>query len=543
MELAADLDWTNAVPDLPRVLTDAPDADDLTTGDSPGRRPSLGGRLNALVRRPSPRAARARGADAEPARGEVVGRAIPLEALRRRLPAVVVTGALVVALAGGLLVSTAQADELTDRRAELKAQIGKTRSDLNESSAALSDAGVRVDQAASRLAGARAELARAQSALSSAKAEDVRLARKLKQAQTDLAKAKAAVLECQERLAAKKQMVGVMVRNAYQQQTNLMPIAVLTDPSTADLATRVQWATTMFDTTQSKIDELLALEAQLKARRAKLAAAEEKVARDRAEAAGSLAQTRRLEAQARSAESAVAGQLAQQEAIEQAAAQDVTKDRAQYSKLTSERVTVERRIAARIAKEKAAAKVAAAKAAARRAATARAEARAAARSKASSPTSGSRPSTARVAAPRASSTSRSSSSDASNGFIYPVRAAITSPYGMRLHPVLKYWKLHDGTDFGAGCGTPIRAADDGVVAEKYYNAAYGNRLMIDHGRVDGKYVTSGYNHSARYTVGVGDRVRKGQVISYVGTSGLSTGCHLHLMIWLNGKLVNPMSWY
>nr|WP_232531245.1 M23 family metallopeptidase [Microlunatus antarcticus] len=114
---------------------------------------------------------------------------------------------------------------------------------------------------------------------------------------------------------------------------------------------------------------------------------------------------------------------------------------------------------------------------------------------------------------------------------------------MRLHPVLHVWKLHDGTDFGAGCGAAIHAAADGVVAEKYYNAGYGNRLMIDHGKVDGKYVTTGYNHAIRYVVGVGDHVKQGQVIGYVGTTGYSTGCHLHLMVWLNGGMVNPMSWY
>jgi murein DD-endopeptidase MepM/ murein hydrolase activator NlpD len=493
------------VPDLPRVLTDAPDADDLPSGEHAGLRPRrFGGRLNALV----------------------------------------LTGALVVALTGGLLVSSAQADDLTDQRAALKQQITKTKSDLSESSAALSSAGVQVDQVASRLATARAELARAQSALSEAKAEDARLATKLKRAQTDLAKAKAAVLDCQERLDAKKQMVGVMVRNAYQQQTNLMPIAVLTDPSTANLATRIQWATTMFDTTQAKIDDLLALEAQLKAKRAQLATAEAKVAKDRAEAADSLSKTRRLEAQASSAATAVAGQLAQQQAIEAAAAKDVAKDRSQYARLTSERATVEHRIAVRIAKEKAAAKVAAAKAAARRDAEAKAAARSAARAKASSPSRTSRSSTSgRVAAPRASNNASSSSSGAHHGFIYPVSAPITSPYGMRFHPVLHVWKLHDGTDFGAGCGTAIHAAYGGVVAEKYYNAGYGNRLMIDHGKVDGKYVTTGYNHAIRYVVGVGDHVRQGQVIGYVGTTGFSTGCHLHLMVWLNGGMVNPMTWY
>jgi murein DD-endopeptidase MepM/ murein hydrolase activator NlpD len=456
--------------------------------------------------------------------------------MRRRIPAAVLTGAVVVALTSGLLVSSAQADDLTDRRAALKQQLGKTKSDLNESSAALSNAAVRVDQTASRLAAARTELSRAQSDLAGAKAEDARLAKKLKRAQTDLAKARAAVLDCQERLDAKKQMVGVIVRNAYQQQTNLMPIAVLTTPSTADLATRMQWATTMFDTTQARIDELLALEAQLKARRAELAAAEKKVADDRAEAADALSHTRKLEAQARSAAAAVAGQLAQQQAAEKAAAQDVAQDKAHYAKLTSERATVEHRIAARVAKEKAAAKAAAA----RQAARAKAAARSASRSSSSS---SSRSSSARVSTPKATNHASSSSSGSHHGFIYPVSAPITSPYGMRFHPVLHYWKLHDGTDFGAGCGTAIHAAYGGVVAEKYFNAGYGNRLMIDHGKVDGKYVTTGYNHAIRYVVGVGDHVKQGQVIGYVGTTGFSTGCHMHLMVWLNGKVVNPMTWY
>jgi murein DD-endopeptidase MepM/ murein hydrolase activator NlpD len=114
---------------------------------------------------------------------------------------------------------------------------------------------------------------------------------------------------------------------------------------------------------------------------------------------------------------------------------------------------------------------------------------------------------------------------------------------MRFHPVLHYWKLHDGTDFGAACGTPIRASYAGRVAERYYNAGYGNRLMIDHGYIGGRYLTTGYNHASRYIVRVGQRVQKGQIIGYVGTTGFSTGCHLHLMVWINGRLRNPMTWF
>ena len=114
---------------------------------------------------------------------------------------------------------------------------------------------------------------------------------------------------------------------------------------------------------------------------------------------------------------------------------------------------------------------------------------------------------------------------------------ITSPYGRRLHPILHVWKLHDGTDFGASCGAPIRAAASGRVTNRSFNSGYGNRLMIDHGTLSGRRVTTGYNHASRYIVGVGATVRRGQVVGYVGSTGYSTGCHLHLMMWLDRQLI------
>jgi murein DD-endopeptidase MepM/ murein hydrolase activator NlpD len=131
----------------------------------------------------------------------------------------------------------------------------------------------------------------------------------------------------------------------------------------------------------------------------------------------------------------------------------------------------------------------------------------------------------------------------SHGFLHPVPSGITSPFGRRFHPVLKVWKLHDGTDFGAGCGTAIRAPYAGTVTRRYFNAGYGNRLILSHGRVAGVSVQTAFNHATRYVVGGGQRVRRGQVIGYVGSTGNSTGCHLHLMVWLNGRLVDPMSWF
>ena len=113
---------------------------------------------------------------------------------------------------------------------------------------------------------------------------------------------------------------------------------------------------------------------------------------------------------------------------------------------------------------------------------------------------------------------------------------------MRLHPLLNIWKLHDGTDFAAACGTAIHAPYAGVVTRKFFNSAYGNRLFLSHGSVDGVRVETAFNHAARYLVQPGQRVSRGQLIGEVGSTGLSTGCHLHLMVWLNGRLRDPMSW-
>ncbi|WP_375433235.1 peptidoglycan DD-metalloendopeptidase family protein [uncultured Friedmanniella sp.] len=130
-----------------------------------------------------------------------------------------------------------------------------------------------------------------------------------------------------------------------------------------------------------------------------------------------------------------------------------------------------------------------------------------------------------------------------HGFEDPVPGPITSAFGLRLHPVLHVWKLHDGTDLGAACGTPIRAPAAGRVTGETRSAGYGNRLFLDHGRVDGRQVVTGYNHAAGYVVRPGQRLAKGELLGYVGQTGYATGCHLHLMVWLDGGLTNPMTWF
>jgi murein DD-endopeptidase MepM/ murein hydrolase activator NlpD len=121
-------------------------------------------------------------------------------------------------------------------------------------------------------------------------------------------------------------------------------------------------------------------------------------------------------------------------------------------------------------------------------------------------------------------------------FIHPVPGRITSRFGMRFHPVLRYTRMHQGVDFGARYGTAIRAVADGRVISAGYGGGYGNRVILDHG---GGTMTL-YGHCSRLTGQVGQTVRQGQLLGAVGASGLATGPHLHFEVWRNGQRVNPL---
>ncbi len=125
---------------------------------------------------------------------------------------------------------------------------------------------------------------------------------------------------------------------------------------------------------------------------------------------------------------------------------------------------------------------------------------------------------------------------------WPVPGRVTSAFGMRVHPVTGVYKLHTGTDLGTACGTPIHAALPGTVIEAGWNGAYGWRTVIAHGAVDGVLLATTYNHQTRLGVTVGDRVAAGQAIGTVGSTGFSTGCHLHLELYVNSTLVDPEPW-
>lgn len=122
-----------------------------------------------------------------------------------------------------------------------------------------------------------------------------------------------------------------------------------------------------------------------------------------------------------------------------------------------------------------------------------------------------------------------------SGFARPSAGRISSTYGMRRHPILGYRRMHSGIDFAGGYGGPIYAVTDGMVTIAGRKGGYGNYVRLNHGGGLG----SGYGHMSRIAVRAGQHVSRGQVIGYIGSSGLSTGPHLHYELYRNGNAVNP----
>ncbi|MBB1494461.1 M23 family metallopeptidase [Propioniciclava sp. MC1683] len=126
-------------------------------------------------------------------------------------------------------------------------------------------------------------------------------------------------------------------------------------------------------------------------------------------------------------------------------------------------------------------------------------------------------------------------------FFWPTEGEISSPWGMRLHPILRYTRLHGGADIGGAVGAPIYAVADGVVtkAAQGYNGGSGNNVRIDHGQMDGQNIETSYLHMNSISVSDGQKVKKGQQIGTVGNTGLSTAPHLHFSVYVNGANSDP----
>lgn len=122
-------------------------------------------------------------------------------------------------------------------------------------------------------------------------------------------------------------------------------------------------------------------------------------------------------------------------------------------------------------------------------------------------------------------------------YVWPTASKyVTSPYGTRLHPILGYYRFHSGIDIGGGAGNAVVASAAGTVTIAQYSDSYGNYVVIDHGNS-----TTLYAHMSSLNVSAGQYVNQGSVVGYVGSTGLSTGAHLHFEISVNGERIDPLS--
>ncbi len=419
---------------------------------------------------------------------------------------------LSVLTAAGLLLGTpalvlqqmlpsASADSVNDRKKDLDQQIAELRESLEGANADFVEAAVALKQAEGRLVVARSTLATAQQQLADATALDVKLSGQLdfaeaeeKKAERDLAAQGAAEQDT-------RRVLGQIARQTYTGSEVTALSIVLQSESPEQLTARLSYAGAALRAQNGAIDRLSVQQAEMRARSTRLAAVRAQIAELKRQSAIVVAQRAAAQRAAATAEAEVTGLVGQQQVAVTTIKGKIETEKQRLDALSAEQAKLKAILAAR----------------------ARAAAEAARRKARQQ---------GRNAAPPASS----------GGFLaYPVSAPVSSGFGMRYHPILHISRLHTGTDFAAPCGIPVYASADGEVISAGWAGGYGNRVVIDHGYVRGVGLATTYNHLSRISRH-GGSVSQGQLIGYSGTTGLSTGCHLHFETLANGEYVNPMRW-
>ena len=411
-------------------------------------------------------------------------------AARPRFAVAVVGCSLVL---GALAVPLANADpqDLKNRQHQAQSQVKHAQADLDESSNELQAAQAAVDTAVRELTAARGELQAAGARLDAAEIRDQQMQARLEAAEARLDQAQTDLVDGQAALEQQRVELTDTVTDIYEQgDPHLLAFAsLLHSQSTTDLTREQALNDVVVGRQDQAYDDLHAAEVLLQVRENEVQAARDEVDAQRQEAADHLVLMTQLQQQARDARNKVVGLVESRRAARAGA------------------------VAARQAD------LAALQEAKRRENHVRQLILAAARS------------------------AKGGYTGPTNGlFIRPVPGSVTSPFGYREHPIYHYWGLHDGTDFGVSCGEPMRAVAGGTVIARYWSDVYGNRLYLSLGQINGQNVTAVYNHATSYRVNVGDRLAQGDVVGYVGSTGWSTGCHLHFTILVNGTAVDPMKW-
>ena len=402
------------------------------------------------------------------------------------------TAVIALALAATAIPhASARDDDLKHKQKQVERAVTRAGHDLDESSAAFRSATAKVEAAREQLATARGVLSAARAKVTAARLRDQEMQDRLEAAVTRLAVARTDLAEGERDVQGQRDQVANTITDYYAQgDPTLLGLASLLDAEDpAEITRRLSFMDTVVGQETRAYDDLHAAEVLLTVRETQVQKAKESVAARRREAAEHLVEMKRLESEAQAAAASVRRLVVANVAARQHALSVRRADQAELRKLRAREQQIKERILA--------------------------------------------------AAARATGGYQGNTSGLLNK---PVDGSVTSPYGYRTHPIYGYYSLHDGTDFGAGCGQPLWAVAGGTVTDEYYSSVWGNRLYLSLGNVNGKNVTVIYNHLSGYQASVGEGVARGETVGYVGTTGWSTGCHLHFTVLVNGDPVDPIGW-
>ncbi len=390
------------------------------------------------------------------------------------------------------LTSAAHADDLRDRQHKVRGQISSAQGDLQESSKELAAAARQLQRSQARLQAAQKRLGVAQGRVDAAARRDAEMQARLQAAEHDLAVARAKLQAAKAQMVEQRRQIGELAANNYANgDPALMGLSViLNSQDVGELTSQMNTVDSLMDRQRGTLERLTAARLRLAARETKVEQMTASVAVQRKAAAVNLVRTQALEQAAARVRTEVATAVADNRAARAAASKARAADAIKLRELKSQ----ENRIKKLILK-------------------------------------------------RARAQKSGGYSGQSGGFLSrPVPGPVTSSYGWRVHPIYGYWGLHDGTDFRAPCGTSMRAVASGTVIARQWSDVYGNRLYLDLGRVNGRNMTAVYNHASSYQAGVGERVARGEVLGWSGTTGWSTACHLHFSVLVDGNPVDPMKY-
>jgi murein DD-endopeptidase MepM/ murein hydrolase activator NlpD len=491
--------------------------------------------------------------------------------------------ALGAALVGLLLLGPAMpvgADELDDQRAaaeeqqrQKEAEREDLQHELEDANDAFRQAVLDLNEVEGRLPVAQAELAEAQAVLAEARRKAEVLADRLAAAEAEEREVAGQIEEGAGQVEEARSDVVAMAREAYRRGDDLSTLGLVTGAqSTQEFLDDVAVTSSAARSRSRAVTDLQEAETVARNQQARLDAVRETIGELKAEADANVVAAEAAEQEAAERKAEVERLIAEQEALKATIAEqrdetiteleeneDQRSDlEAQIKELMVKQEERDRRLEEeRKRREEAARKQREAEAAAQRRAEQEAERQAEKEAGRQGSGGGGNSSGGGNGSGSGGGSGGSGSSGGSGGggnggggggsssgpFLgwptaYPV---VTSSYGMRYHPSLNYWRLHAGTDIRAYCGTPIYAAESGYVEQAYFGSGPGNNVLINHGRHQGDSVMSRYLHLSRDTVFVGEKVDRGEIIGYSGTTGTSTACHLHFEVYVNGSTVDPMS--